>query len=297
VPHNLVFEKLARERILILGAGGWFGHTFLDMLSSASHGPVLAMTGHRRRVSVGRREWFLRETNMRTISSFAPTLVVNFAFLTRDRERGMGTRAYTEANETLTQTLLEVVALPSINRAITISSGAARTEPQSAYGRLKEAEELSLKAMARDDKTIVIGRAYSLSGPFVQRPADYAFSNLIQQAPTGEIRIEANTPVLRRYVSVRDFLMVLLAEGSPGDTAIIESGGELVEIGDLARRVVSVLGFPARIQRASLRHLEPSAYASNGESWMKACQRTGLQPESLEDQIRATARGLISWKP
>ena len=55
----------------------------------------------------------------------------------------------------------------------------------------------------------------------------------------GATRIMARRPVFRRYVLAEELLALGIAEGGPGP-AIIDSGGELVGMGQLAAQVAQV---------------------------------------------------------
>lgn len=271
-----------QSRIAILGAGGWFGRTARALLDQSV--PLL-LTGSRERPGI--QLW-----DEQTLREFAPSLILNFAFLTRERESDMGTSAYQRANETLTQQFLRSIELPSVVSAVTISSGAAITEPESTYGRLKRAEEEASLALADSTRAVLVGRAYSVSGPFVRRPQDYAFSDLIEQALRGDITVRAERPTFRRYICVRDYIEVCMRTALCGDSGVIESGGALVEMRELAATVAATLNPDARINFEPYVSDESASYASDNSSWMRACADLGVIEMDLEAQIRAVANWL-----
>ena len=296
---ELVRGRLGSDsRVLVLGAGSWFGSTLLDLIAgSGCDADVLALTGRPRRLTLGEHEWELRGWDRELVADFAPSLVVNCAFLTRERVQEVGHERYVAENVVLSSRFVSTLALPSVRAAVTISSGAsipegsvvpdAETNP---YGHLKRVEEIVSRAEAKaHDVSLVVCRAWSVSGPFVTRPRDYAFSDLILQASEGRVGIRAAHEVWRRYVGVDDLLAVcvsLAAEGWSGD---VDSGGPLVELGDLAVRIVAELNPGAEIERPPLDGSTPDRYHSDDRSWQQACRRLNHSAASLEQQIRATA--------
>ena len=223
---------------------------------------------------------------------FAPTWVVNFAFLTPDRLEAVGLDDFVRVNSELTRQFLASLELPTVRCGLAISSGAAVGLPSGPYGELKKLEESAALAMAGPRRTVVVGRAYSLSGPYVRLPRTYAFSDMILQATEGRVRIRAAQPTLRRYVSVEDFLHVCLRSAQVGNGGLIESGGELVEMGELARRIVKRVNPAAHVDRVPLTSEDASVYASDNDSWSRAVEAIDINALSLDAQIDAAAQWL-----
>jgi len=240
---------------------------------------------------VNGRQWPISAWNEELVKAFAPTVVLNFAFLTRERQFDPG---YVEINTKLTDQLLWSMQLPHVRCGVTLSSGAVVTEPDSPYGGLKSAEERLFRASAGPSQGVMIGRVFSLSGPFVRRPHAYAFSDFILQAAEGTVHINADQPVFRRYTDAADYLTVLATHALMGRSGCIESGGIIVEMQELAEEVVAVVNPHARILRPDLRSQEPLSYASTNVSWTQACEALGFQPLDLTQQVVQTSRGLLS---
>jgi nucleoside-diphosphate-sugar epimerase len=294
---RLLRKRLGPEdRVLVLGAGGWFGSTLLALLAeSATEARVLGLTRLPRRVTVGRHSWDLGGWDWDTVTGFAPSLLLNCAFLTRERVEQTGLKDYVADNVVLTSRFLRTIGLPSVRGALTVSSGAAVDSSGipdvelNPYGHLKRAEEiLSRDVAAAHDVPLVVSRAWSVSGPLVQRPRDYAFSDLILQVAAGPIQVRAAHEVWRRYVGADDLLAVCLSLAIDGWTGVVDSGGELVEIGDLAKRVAE-LRPGTQIERPALDGSPPDRYHSDGQSWSDACRRVKHTEASVEEQIRAVS--------
>lgn len=231
--------------------------------------------------------WDLNE-----IRKFRPTAVANFAFLTSDRLDAVGAGVFEAQNRMLIDQFRQTIELPTVRRILTVSSGAVFTEPLGLYGLLKAEEEAVANGWTDSTHTSVVLRAYSMSGPHVRVPERYAFSEMILQAHQGLVRVRSDRLTYRRYTSVSDFLTVGMTMLSEGRTLTIESGGELVEMGDLAERVVARIDPSARIERPPLATLDASVYASDGRSWASACRLLAYNPMSLDEQIDVVGRSL-----
>lgn len=281
----------ATDRVLVLGAGGWFGSTLLDLLGPlVTPAQVLCIARDPRLHVVGGWTWELEAWEESRVQSFAPTIVLNFAFLTRGFAAGMGADEYESTNSELTRRYIYAATLPTVRLAFTASSGAAATEQDHSYGRLKLVEEQSTLALASDTRAAIVARAYSVSGPYVRRPSEYAFSSFVEQAGSGRIRVTADRPTFRRYTDAGEFLALCIRRGLDGYSGVIESGGELVEMGELAQRIATASRGAVFVERAMPITEEPSTYASDNELWQRHCKIVGFVPSTLDEQVSIAMR-------
>lgn len=299
----LAARALDDDRILITGASGWIGRTALDLLAPLEL-PTLALASRARSVQVGDRQFDCSVWDDREVARFAPTIVLDCAFLTKGFTDRMPLDTYVAVNRGLTDRLVWAARLPSTRLALTISSGAA-VHPHDAlagpikdnpYGHLKsEAERRLMGAAAESAAVAIVARAWSISGAHVQEPQAYALGSMIRDADAGAIRILSQRPVFRRYVLAEELLALGIAEGGVG-SATIDSGGELVELAELATRIAAVVRPDAVISREEVGPNDPDRYHSNGEDWKSRCKKWGLLSAPLEHQIEITARGVLSGR-
>lgn len=289
----------ATDRVLVTGAGGWFGSTIAALLHDSGI-PTMLVTHRPRAIAFGSGEADAVGWEWDAVQRFAPTVVFDCAFVLRDYIGDMSLPGYVYENTVVTGRLLQLAQLDSVATVVSVSSGAAVHPVDAAsvgvdanpYGYLKRQAELAVLALGASlGKRIVVARPWSLSGTLVSRPDRYAFSNFIQQARTGVITIQSDRPVSRRYVGVDDFFAVALA--SAGATALeLDSGGELFEFGDLADRVIAELDLPARVERPELTGTGEDDYYSSDASWSAACAAIGFEPAAIGEQIRFVAAAL-----
>jgi nucleoside-diphosphate-sugar epimerase len=296
----LAAQALGEDRVLVIGAPGWLGRTALDLLAPLGL-PTLPLASRARIIRVADGEIECRVWDELEVAAFAPTVVLDCAFLNRDRVTDMPLGEYVAANRTLTERLAYATQLSGVRLALTVSSGAA-VYPHDAldgaiednpYGYLKrEAEHRLAQAAAESGAVPVVVRAWSISGAHVQKPQNYALGSMIRAADSGAIRITARRPVFRRYVLAEELLALGIAEGSVGP-ATIESGGELVEMAELAARIAAVVRPDAVISRGEMDPRDPDRYHSDGQDWERRCQRWNLASAPLDRQIEITARGVL----
>lgn len=213
--------------------------------------------------------------------------------MTRERVAREGEESFVSTNRELMERFERYAEFPTVRGALTVSSGAAVTEPHHPYGRMKAEEEKRALTLATSKRGVVVMRTYSVSGPHVRRPRAYAFSNMICQSEEGEIRIQSHAPVFRRYCSVGDAIAVTMRSISGGRSGVFETGGPLVEMGELAQSIRATVAPRARI----LRDLNPEApeqrYHSDNVSWQEWSSAVGLEPAGLTEQIRLVAATLL----
>jgi nucleoside-diphosphate-sugar epimerase len=281
------------DRVLIIGAPGWFGRTTLALLADMDASQVLAVGTRQRQIRVGERTWGVGVMSPEAALSFDPTVVLNYAFLTREKWSEESDDEYRAVNLRLINQFATYVQGPSVRSAITVSSGAVHFPASNPYGFLKMREEQIAGVLATPSRAVVTIRAWSVSGPFVQRPRDYLFSDLLMQAIGGVIRVRAERAVMRRYVGVDDLVAIALAEASAGLSGTIDSGGPLIEAGQLADAIAGVTG-----ASVAPRHVRPGnpadVYASDDTSWGAAIARHDYKAADIVEQIQRTLVGLAS---
>lgn len=285
------------ERIVVLGATGWFGSTMLALLE---HHPaaVLPVASRARAHRVGGRTWPVIGYDVEEIAAFAPTLVLDFAYLTRGYEADLGAREYARRLADLAARLERVARLPTVRGLLTVSSGAATQAPEGAtrpvgpYGEGKRVIEDLARTLVDPARSVVVARAFSVSGTLVGHPRAYAFSDFVLQARGGRIDVHATTTVRRRYCGVDDYLAVCVAELMEGRSGTIDSGGALVEIRELAALVADRFPGPRPDVAAAEPVGEPLAYASDDATWSAACARHAYRPATVAEQVDAVQAGL-----
>jgi UDP-glucuronate decarboxylase len=300
-------------RVLVTGAGGWIGSATLEILAQA-----LGPADFRRRVrafaSGGRRLDLLGGVSVELAGleelarvEAGPSILLHYAFLTREKASAMGIEAYRAANARISDRVAEAVARLRPQGMFLASSGAVygpgrafdEDMARNPYGVLKRRDELLFADACRTAGTsLAVARIFNLSGPYINKLDSYALASFLVDALAGRpITIRAAQRVERSYVHVGDVaglaLAVLLEPG--GEAVTFDAAGErVVEVGELATLVRDLAGGPGlEIRRPPVETGRPAdRYVGDGAAMAALARRYGLSLLDLPGQIRRTAEYL-----
>lgn len=300
------------RRIAIVGASGWIGRALAAGLFDAlgeeeARERLMCFGSSERAILFGDGRSLVQQPLARMANlSPRPTMVFHLAFLTKDKIAGMSESDYVQANRTLSGTVLKLLGGIGADRVFVASSGAAAFADKAdaatdvrLYGRLKRDDELAFEAWAGADagRRAVIGRIYSLAGPFINKHETYALASFILDALSHRpIEVKARNRVVRSYVAVRELLSVAIMEllAEPGDDVVqFDSGGEAMELGDVAQIVARRLG--GWVERAAVSDDAADVYVGDGGTYERLLARYGVSSISLADQIAETASFLAPF--
>lgn len=284
----------ATDRVLITGANGWFGKTALAM-TLRSELPFLATGSKDSTLQIDNVNISVMEQGIPLIESFQPTVVIDCAFLTRERLSEVGHDKYISINQQLIEDSISIAKLSSVRKYLGFSSGATVhlaglkdfSLEENPYGALKRVFESRISRLSGELETdISVARVWSVTGTYSTKPGTFAISDLIRQARSGRIIIRAPHPVFRRYCAIEDVLAIGLQNHETFSPTIFDSGGELVELQELAEVIRAVVNPDAKIFREFEKSLMPDSYHSEGTQWDSLIKQSGLSVDSLQCQVK-----------
>jgi nucleoside-diphosphate-sugar epimerase len=229
--------------------------------------------------------------------------MLHFAYLMRHLANELGHDEFVRRNLAITDTTVR--ALEAVRPAsFAFASSGAVYRPDGGivddlehdpYATLKHRDELAFeRACSAVGTRCVIGRIYSVGGPFMPDRDRFVLGDLVDRTVAGRpLVIRARHELWRSYAALGDVLAVLLAESLAGTEPVVrfDTGGEVVEAGELAERVRTVLGAPqVVIERDPDPTLAPDRYVGDGTGFAALARRHGVPLTSLDDQIRQVAR-------
>ena len=223
--------------------------------------------------------------------------LVHLAFLTKDKSAEFSFSDYVAKNIELISAACEIIERDKPKWVVVVSSGAIidrnsleveNNVVRNPYGFCKRIEEVLLSDAARKvGANIVIGRLWGGTGLHMPIKRAYAISDFIESfKESGAIRITSGGDILRRYCDAGDFMEVLIKSAIRGDNTTIDSGGSIVELGDLAELLISLTG-TGSISRSS----EPSAvddYYPRGMEFEELAGSVGVPLHGISEQVLRT---------
>ena len=286
------------DRVLVTGAGGWFGRTAIAMTRGV--GLELLATGSKdQQIEIDGQTQRVYGQNLEIISAFKPTVVIDTAFATREMLLVLGHKAYVETNQKLIDQSLAIASMPLVRKYVGFSSGvtmhlAGQTSfsidenPYAAQKRIYEQRMLEVAHALEAD--VSIARVWSVTGCYVTKDAaTFAFTDLITQVRVGLVEVKAGHRVFRRYCAVEDVLALALMPLAPGGQIIFDTGGELVELSALAQMMVEVLNPTAKILLKVDLDLPSDDYHSDNSDWGRLVVLGFPREDSIRDQIARVA--------
>ena len=301
--HIAAALRQSGYRIVLTGASGWLGRATLELLQEA-----LGDTFSARVCCFGSRRANLDLTKagailQRPMSELAglpshPTLLLHFAFLTKDRAETLAEAEYRAVNRDIRQQVVEALDPIGVNAVFVASSGAARCaeDPLAApamrlYGTLKREDEdaVAAWAQARGTRT-VIARIFNLSGHHINKLPSYALSSFIMDALAGgPVAVRAGHDVRRGYVAIRELMSLafaLLLEKGSGVTRF-DTGGREIELGELATLIADRMR--CSVERTDRCSGDADIYLGDDQSYQRLLDRHAIDRVPLDDQIGETA--------
>ena len=292
---------LLSKVILITGVTGWLGKSFINIAdNSEKNYNLLGLSSRTQSQDVFDKlkshnkvltENFWNFTN----PSGEVEGIVHLAFLTRDKLKGKSRSEYLAENQKITERACALVLSYKPKWVLTVSSGATENFDESNYyGQLKREEENALTNVCQSTGSgLLIGRLWGATGFSMPINRNYAISDFICQAfETGTIGVNSNFEVWRRYVDAEQFMDLLFKRALAGDSGIINSGGPIIEIGELAKKIALSMGVTKQI----VRNFESDSdlidnYFFPGDEYELSLDKFGISTKSIDEQISDTILG------
>jgi nucleoside-diphosphate-sugar epimerase len=283
--------------VLVTGAGGWFGRTAIAMTRES--GLDLLATGSKdQQININERSQSVHAQSLEIVTDFEPTVVIDTAFVTRERLPALGHKAYVETNQRIIDQSLAIATLPSVRKYIGFSSGATMhlaghtsfSLEENPYAAQKRSYESRISEIAAEiENDISVARVWSVTGSYCTKPDSFAFTDLIAQAKLGLIEIKAKHLVYRRYCAIEDVLALAILTNAPESNPVFDTGGDLIELGDLAKLVVELVNPNAEIRRQIDPELKSDDYYSDSKDWGELLKSANLAMDSISQQVTRIA--------
>ena len=299
--------KTNTSKVLVTGATGWLGRetvarvlegkfegiTQSDLLLASSNGRDLELD------SLGVYPTVALENLSHRESTNSIEGLVHLAFITKDKTTQYSFSEFVAKNIELISAACEIIERDKPKWVVVVSSGAIidratleieNNVVRNPYGFCKRIEEALIAESARKvGAKIVIGRLWGGTGLYMPVKRAYAISDFIESAKeSGAIRINSGGDVIRRYCDAGDFMEVLVRSAIQGDTTTLDSGGSIIEVGELAKLISARLG-EISISRSEV----PTAvddYYPRGSEFEELAKSVGVQLHGIDEQVLRTLK-------
>ena len=290
--------------VLITGATGWLGQqTAKKLVYRFRENLQLTL------INSTPTNLYIQNKQFQTI---APTSVkydkkidyfFDYAFVTREKIDSLGFKQYIETNLSLITQSAEMVKKLGPKTVVLASSGAvynsskfAHTKNYQLYSELKTFQEQQITESCKQaGAKLIVVRIFNLSGEGINKSKIYAFQEFIEKAiKNKEIIINSNFQVLRRYCDIGQLLDLLLEQSFQGIHISFDSGGQLIELRDLAGIIKKTLNSNSPIISKPI-----DSYSTQDNYYSQSDQYESLTREflnqdslSIESQVINTAKYL-----
>lgn len=287
------------KSIVIFGATGWMGKSAIAaaLKDSTEHFDFQLFSRSENSIKLGDKCFTTTKRDNSVISGW--DTYVQAAFVTREKA-GPDLFKFRQINRQIIQTAREDIYRGRPQKIVFFSSGILshpevndRDSSYETYASLKQEERDVMYETAESiGATLVEGKLYSATGAYMTAPKSFAIGALLSEAQSGSVHIHSSRYVWRRYLDSVQYLRTLYAQAKSGESAIVESGGQLIELGELAQECLRFAGKDSN----SIFRPNPSQsedhYYSKANTFENILNGLGEKPMDISEQLGNVARAL-----
>jgi nucleoside-diphosphate-sugar epimerase len=285
--------------IVINGGTGWLGIATLRALERIKYIENIEITSSNGRTFIAHDlgEFKTKELTNNTKIDFKTEVLVNLAFKTRDYISILGEEEYTKINLDILKSSVNLAKNLKPKSIVIVSSGVVSRNLDSQgkldntqYTKLKNLEEKTFTQIAKDmGANLVILRMWGGSGRDLTSPFKYAIGDLIRQALVSDkIIVSSEQLTYRRYSDASQQLEIAIRCAISGKNLVFDSGGQIIEMGELANIIKNTLQPNLEIVRKLDANLPADKYYSESNQFESFAKEYGIELFTLKQQIIET---------
>jgi nucleoside-diphosphate-sugar epimerase len=306
-PQKLSLACLEGKTIVIFGVSGWFGQVTLGFflkLRNEIRKDFVIIGVSRVKKSIEIQGFSFTCTTYEELEDLKikNPIVFHYAYGTPPSEDRYSLESYAFSNIESSIQVARFIKKWDTFAVVYTSSGAVyktlappddnfRLE-KNPYGILKLYDEGFFDLLSKEfGFKLIVPRIFAVSGPCTVKRESYALSNFIDQAKKmGCIHIKSNHPVYRSFVPIETIIYLcrcLVLDDKFNSPLFFDiCSKDVVEIGELAQKVMEILDIDEKIIRDFNKDLPRDFYNGSPKKFLDLLDLYKINLPSLTDQIR-----------
>ena len=288
---------MEKETVVVTGANGWLGRSAVSvLLNEFNRYKVIALSRKDSTFKCTGDLIYMTYDDFLN-SNDEVTGLVHTAFITKNYIEEIGPLEFVDQNTKIHEWLMNFIKSKDPKWTVAISSGATKQYldkveaglpifDSDLYGKMKFEEEEAL--LGSNIPNVAIGRLWAASGRYMQNHKIYALGQFIESAINGKnIKIASREPVYRRYIDAEDFMKVLIMTALYSNRTLLDSGGVLTTIENLAQEV-------SKFFNNKNNSIKNANYFAHSERFQELQSKFKIQERSITEQIDRTSGAIMT---
>lgn len=287
---------IPRKKILLTGASGWFGKSFIlnyiTRFSEKALSNLILITSDGRDINIPGIDFTLKTISLRCLNDISDVdVVIQSAFLTRDKIFEYGGEKYKTINLNIIDTVSSYVRANEITSVFVISSGAVNDseDKKDLYSELKKYEEDTFINIC----TPLIFRVYGATGKLTPKVSWSALSEFICKGKSNEnIYLRSKGRVLRSYVSfdvLSDLILECINEKKT-EKKIIDACSLCTDIYTLAKHVSQIFDVKLEFNKDYDNKNITDSYIGSNEEFINLCEKYNIHLSTLDELVSISSK-------
>jgi nucleoside-diphosphate-sugar epimerase len=287
---------MPRKKILLTGASGWFGKSFIlnyvTRFSKNALANLILVTSDGRDIRIPSIDNALKTISLKHINEINDVdVVIQAAFLTRDKIFEYGDEKYKTINFNIIDTVSNYVRANKITSVFVISSGAVNDseDKKDLYSELKKCEEDTFLKICSP----LIFRVYGAAGKLTPKVSWSALSEFICKGKSDEdIYLRSKGRVLRSYVSfdvLSDLILECINEKKT-EKKIIDACSLCTDIHTLAKHVSQIFGVKLELNKDYDNKNITDSYIGSNEEFIDLCEKYNIHLSTLDELVSISSK-------
>lgn len=292
---------LKQRRILLTGASGWFGRSFISEFIKHNGveniGQLTLVTSDGRELTHPLLRFTLKSITFDDACKFSDyDTIIQSSFLTRDKIQLLGAEKYSQQCQHIIDHVSDIIGKNPQSKVFLISSGAVYTD-QSLYGKYKRIEEDVIQSTGLGDTKIF--RIFGATTKYMDFRKWSAVCNFIKAAKQNQdIRINSDREILRGMVCMEDLSTLIIKiigskNKTPHHKMVCDAVSDISSIRNLAKLSLGTRNkiiLPKNFNSS----LIDNSYTGNPAIFKKLALKYDVDLKSSEQQIRHSINNFYS---